>query len=1063
MIIKINKMRTANRIYMKMKNSKTGITSLYLLLLSLFIIAAAGHGFVERENNSSKDEPVSEKEKDKQINKQHPIQKNEEDNSVFSFSSVSKNNFRVFPSNNNQTETPIVIHPWNPDVILASSIVSNEIIRGYFSGSYVSRDGGRTWSGKDYLSDYKGSLVYTVGDPSIVIDKNGTFVISYIAPPVSPVMAEIGSSYSTDYGMTWSKTVYVPRNSVYRADKLFSTTDINSQSNFYGRTYLAYSETNADNPLGKGIMLSYSNNNGKSWSQPIRVSPVSTIYDFSCDLKTYNGKVYIAWMHSTTWLGFGVSTDGGVSFNSNGNSEQMNNVGVINYTSALTNGLPRMDVDANGVVYVVTTEIYDDDADIILHRTDDEGATWSKVKVNQNTDFDCKYQFQPAIRVDEQGGINVLYYDSRNTATSDSLEMYISRSTDGGESFMDFLVSDHKFKNTPPGYLFDREDYLGSYIGITSGNNKLYPYWFDNSTGYYQAWTNIISLDSIPPQIFHHKFLNTGNLSGPYEIECNIRKGSSTYDPAEVKLLWSRNNVTITDSTLMQKVNEIYTGQIPGNDTESFYKYYIKVTDSLGLNVASPEHAPVDFNTFAAANDFVKPVINHVSPVVSPLVLWPARLIAEVSDTSGIEYVRVDWFKNTGDSVKTFYLLNTTGNTYTALFNSDISDVTAGDRIYYSISAKDNSFMQNISTTGTFTMRITAEIPVLCENFTGDAFPPDAWGLEFTDSCYWIRSFTGSYNSGLGSAEFDFYNAPASTTQSLISSVYNFYSGDKLFMDYAYAPNLGTDSLIIETSSNSGITFQRFFGMAGGENGDSLNTAPSTNVPFLPDSTQWKTLVLHNLPAESNRIRLTARSGNGGNNLYLDNICIKNIIDPDTFSVKVIIQGLFDAKNLNLLTSDTLRCYLRNFHFPYNLVDSAVSISYDQASFESKFIFKNAQSGSYYIVIKQRNSIETWSTAGITYIRGEEFSYDFTDSEIKAYGNNLIFIEPYYCIYSGDINQDGTINSNDLLKVLNDYSNNLTGYQPSDVNGNNVVDFDDVLIVFYNSNNFISRKSPRLL
>ncbi|MBK8553792.1 MAG: hypothetical protein IPL53_23175 [Ignavibacteria bacterium] len=371
--------------------------------------------------------------------------------------------------------------------------------------------------------------------------------------------------------------------------------------------------------------------------------------------------------------------------------------------------------------------------------------------------------------------------------------------------------------------------------------------------------------------------------------------------------------------------------------------------------------------------------------------------------------------------------------------------------------------MQNINTLGTLAMRITAEIPVLCEDFTGSEFPPDPWALEFTDSCYWGKSNTGSYNSGLsGSAKFNFYSAPASTKQSLISSVYNLYSGDKLFMDYAYAPNLGTDSLIIETSSNSGITFQRLAGMAGGENGDSLDTAPSTNLPFVPDSSQWKTLVLQNLPAESNRIRFTARSGNGGNNLYLDNICIKNVTDPDTFSVKVIVQGLLDPKNLNLFNTDTLRCYLRSIHFPYNLVDSAVSLSYDQNSFESKFIFENAQSGSYYIVMMHRNSIETWSKTGITYIRGEEFNYDFTDSETKAFGNNLFYIEPYHCIYSGDVNQDGIINTNDLLKVLNDYSNNLTGYQPSDINGNGIVDFDDVLIVFYNSSNFISRKSPRV-
>jgi hypothetical protein len=110
--------------------------------------------------------------------------------------------------------------------------------------------------------------------------------------------------------------------------------------------------------------------------------------------------------------------------------------------------------------------------------------------------------------------------------------------------------------------------------------------------------------------------------------------------------------------------------------------------------------------------------------------------------------------------------------------------------------------------------------------------------------------------------------------------------------------------------------------------------------------------------------------------------------------------------------------------------------------------------------MKHRNSLETWSKTGITYIKGEQFHYDFTDSQNKAFGNNLIFIEPYYCIYSGDINQDGFINTNDLIKVLNDYSARLTGYVPSDINGNNIVDFQDVFIVFSNTSNFITKKTP---
>jgi hypothetical protein len=84
--------------------------------------------------------------------------------------------------------------------------------------------------------------------------------------------------------------------------------------------------------------------------------------------------------------------------------------------------------------------------------------------------------------------------------------------------------------------------------------------------------------------------------------------------------------------------------EITGDETESVYRYYIKVTDSLGLSVASPEHAPVNLHTFTAANDFIKPNVNHISPMVSPIILWPAAIIAEITDASGLDSVRVECF-----------------------------------------------------------------------------------------------------------------------------------------------------------------------------------------------------------------------------------------------------------------------------------------------------------------------------------------------------------------------------------------------------------------------------------
>jgi hypothetical protein len=118
----------------------------------------------------------------------------------------------------------------------------------------------------------------------------------------------------------------------------------------------------------------------------------------------------------------------------------------------------------------------------VFHRSTDGGLTWSDgIRVNQDSAGNGKYQVFPAIRVDEASNINVVYYDSRNTPTNDSVEVFIARSGDGGNTWTDVLVSDHKSR--------PKAGYQGDYIGITSSNGKIWPVWMDDFTGVQQAWT----------------------------------------------------------------------------------------------------------------------------------------------------------------------------------------------------------------------------------------------------------------------------------------------------------------------------------------------------------------------------------------------------------------------------------------------------------------------------------------------------------------------------------------------------------------------------------------------
>ncbi|MDY0344424.1 MAG: GEVED domain-containing protein, partial [Lentimicrobium sp.] len=99
--------------------------------------------------------------------------------------------------------------------------------------------------------------------------------------------------------------------------------------------------------------------------------------------------------------------------------------------------------------------------------------------------------------------------------------------------------------------------------------------------------------------------------------------------------------------------------------------------------------------------------------------------------------------------------------------------------------------------------------------------------------------------------------------------------------------------------------------------------------------------------------------------------------------------------------------------------------------------------GNYYITIRHRSSLETTTALPVSFASGT-INYSF-DAPSRAYGDNLLLmIDGRYVIYSGDVNQDGTIDISDMSPVDNDASNFVAGYVTTDVNGDGVVDIGDM-------------------
>jgi len=174
----------------------------------------------------------------------------------------------------------------------------------------------------------------------------------------------------------------------------------------------------------------------------------------------------------------------------------------------------------------------------------------------------------------------------------------------------------------------------------------------------------------------------------------------------------------------------------------------------------------------------------------------------------------------------------------------------------------------------------------------------------------------------------------------------------------------------------------------------------------------------------------------------------------------MFIEGFYNSTS-NYQVSDTIKVYLRNSTPPYGLVDSAKAIVAVNGT--TTLTFLNAPNGIYYVVLNHRNTIETWSAAGIAMTQGGSVSYDFSNAIMQAFGSNEIQIDNSpnrFAIFSGDVNKDGFIDLSDVTSVYNDANAFVTGYKNSDVTGDNITDLTDLLFTYNNNTIFVAIKKP---
>lgn len=160
-------------------------------------------------------------------------------------------------------------------------------------------------------------------------------------------------------------------------------------------------------------------------------------------------------------------------------------------------------------------------------------------------------------------------------------------------------------------------------------------------------------------------------------------------------------------------------------------------------------------------------------------------------------------------------------------------------------------------------------------------------------------------------------------------------------------------------------------------------------------------------------------------------------------NLKVYLEGFYNGTTQ---VQDTVKIYLAASTSPYAFVDT--SQVFMNSTGQGVCSFQRAANGSYYIVVRHRNHLETWSALPQAFSTGNTVNYDFTTGSNKAYGNNMKLVGSAWVFFGGDINQDGNIDAGDYTAYVAQFG--MDDYISADLNGDTYADGYDLPILFGN-------------
>jgi hypothetical protein len=384
-----------------------------------------------------------------------------------------------------QSETSIAINPANQNNVLAGS---NEIQRLPMR-AMASFDGGASFTGVDLpLPPPRTQNGFDFGsDPGVAFDSNGNAYYSYIVVFFSTGGSingtEMAVAHSTDGGLTWTATYFnLNTGTSHFNDKPMITVDTGTGGfHHHNRVYVSWdnaSGSSSSEKNGNNVVLSYSDDGGATFSEPVSVSGDFIGRTGGIGADPYvapDGTAHVAWQdYAHLVIADASSTDGGANWSS---PHVISIVGGFEFDPAAQAVRGALVYPACGAystkLYCSYTNDTPDGVKVFVATSTDGGVDWTSKLMPAGGD-----QFNQWLAVDpSNGSINVAYYDT-GAKDATPTTYTLARSTNGGATYAESAIANAPTDESG-GVGVNLGNQYGDYEGIAAWNGIVRPVWTD--------------------------------------------------------------------------------------------------------------------------------------------------------------------------------------------------------------------------------------------------------------------------------------------------------------------------------------------------------------------------------------------------------------------------------------------------------------------------------------------------------------------------------------------------------------------------------------------------------